>query len=437
MNLSTVECKLSEIYFPLTANPAGYNHLLLAENVLWQFPETQLLVFLLSNGRHPDPFKTIQIADAYLRYEILRSAISDWSNPEKSLPARYADESGISLKLGRKNCAISRYELSLSRPLRLADHVQYFSIGEKISLVVGADLIQRMLNPRIFTDNDLAQIERNCLMIAAPRDDIDLNQTLELIKQKRGVELNVNQINQNVLPKKIQKFNQISSTHIRKAALAEHSLETFLPANAALYISQNPFFNIPKQKTDSNYSYLNEHQHSCFELREKLESAAIKLQIHLAKRAKKGLPHRFSILETSTGGQITQTFTSLKGASENFLDGRVIYDREAQKQFLDIKEFEDTSVSQTRALNLASAIQRQSGADWALAETGMAGPPSKDRNSSKNGQCYLGLVISTEVRYKFLEFNPFLTRKEHQLMFAIEALVWAENELRKNADLNK
>ena len=74
-------------------------------------------------------------------------------------------------------------------------------------------------------------------------------------------------------------------------------------------------------------------------------------------------------------------------------------------------------------------MQRHSGADWALAETGMAGPPSKDRLSRKNGQCYLGLVISTEVRYKFLEFNPFLTRKEHQLMFSIEALAWVEKEL--------
>ena len=102
---------------------------------------------------------------------------------------------------------------------------------------------------------------------------------------------------------------------------------------------------------------------------------------------------------------------------------------EAQKQFLDVKEFEDSSVSQTRALNLARVMQRQSGADWALAETGMAGPPSNDRNSTKNGQCYLGLVISTEVRYKFLEFNPFFSRKEHQLMFAIEALAWVEKEL--------
>ena len=110
MRLSTAEGNLSEIYFPLTANPAGYNHLLLAESVLWQFPETQSLVFILSNSRHPDPFKTVQIPHASLRYEILRSALLDWSDPENSLPARYADESGVLLKLGRKNCTISRWE---------------------------------------------------------------------------------------------------------------------------------------------------------------------------------------------------------------------------------------------------------------------------------------------------------------------------------------
>ena len=100
MFLHTAEGNLSEIYFPLTANPAGYNHLLLAENVLWQFPETQLLVFILSNGRHPDPFKTVHIPHPSLRYEILRSAILDWSDPENYLSARYGDESIVFLKLG-------------------------------------------------------------------------------------------------------------------------------------------------------------------------------------------------------------------------------------------------------------------------------------------------------------------------------------------------
>jgi len=429
MLLSVAEGNLSEIYFPLTANPVGYNHLLLAENVLWQFPETQLLVFILSNGIHPDPYKTVQIPHASLRYEILRSALLEWSDPENSLPARYAYESKVLLKLGRNNCAISRRELSFRSPLRLADHVQYFSTDQKIALIVGADIIQRMLDPKIFTDNDLSQIETDCLLIVAPRDDIDLKKTLQLIKQKRGFKLFILQIIPSVLPKKLQKFYQISSTHIRKAAQSGYSIESFLPVNAALNISQNNLYNIRKQNNNSNHSHLNEHQHSCFELKEQLEAVAVKLQKHLVQRAKNGQPHRFSVLETSTGGQIVQTFTSLPGASKHFLDGRIIYDQEAQKQFLAVKEFEDSSISQTRAQNLASAIRRKSGADWALAETGMAGPPSKDRLSSKNGQCYLGLVISTEVRYKFLELNPFLTRKEHQIMFAIEALTWVEKEL--------
>ena len=432
MYLSNLEGNLAKIYFPLTANPAGYNHLLLAENVLWQIPETQLLVFILSNGRHPDPFKSFQISNASLRYEILRSSLLQWPDPESSIPAKYAYESGVQLKLGSKNCTISRWELSFKRALRIADHVQYFSTGEKISLIVGADLIQRMLDPRIFSDRDLAHIESGCLMIAARRDDIDLKLTLNLIKQKRGVKLAVIQVNQNMLPKKMQNFYQISSTKIRKATQAGHSLETFLPLNASLYVSQSFYSKMRKQKTDSHLLYLNEFEYSCFELKKKLEAAAIKLKEHLGQRAKKGQPHLFSVLETSTGGQIAKTFTSLTGASEHFLDGRIIYNKEAQKLFLDVKEFEDSSVSKTRAQSFASAMQRQSGADWALAETGMAGPPSKERLSRKNGQCYLALVTSTDVRYKFLELNPYLTRKEHQLMFAIEAFVWVEKELQIN-----
>ena len=80
-------------------------------------------------------------------------------------------------------------------------------------------------------------------------------------------------------------------------------------------------------------------------LKELLEEAAVKLKKHLVQRAKNGQPHRFSVLETSTGGQIAQTFTSLTGASEHFLDGRIIYDQEAQKQFLDVKSFEQKIVN--------------------------------------------------------------------------------------------
>ena len=77
-------------------------------------------------------------------------------------------------------------------------------------------------------------------------------------------------------------------------------------------------------------------------------------------------------------------------------------------------------------------MKKESYTHWALAETGMAGPPSPERRSKKNGQCHLALALSSEIKYKYLELNPFLTRKEHQLMFAIEALIWAESVLKEN-----
>ena len=119
------------------------------------------------------------------------------------------------------------------------------------------------------------------------------------------------------------------------------------------------------------------------------------------------------------------------------MDGRILYSQEAQKQFLGRKFSEDSNLSQTRTQDLAQAMLEQSGADWALAETGMAGPLSQKRRSKKNGQCHLGLALSSEVIYKCVEFNPFLTRKEHQLLFAIEALNWAEEVLQIIIKINR
>jgi len=432
MSPITAEDKLSTIFFPLTANPAGNHHLLLVESVLQQFPETKLVVFLLSNGLHPDPFKHQKIPPAALRLEMLRSALADWTDPEKSLPAQIAEESGTSLKLNPNNCAISRCELSLNRPLRFVEHLKNIYGTEKIPMIVGADLIERMLNPQIFTTVDLKEIEKGCHLLAAPRNNIELESILQLVKQKRGVTLTVTHIMPKAIVPNLQKFLLISSTLIRRATQAGHVLEAFLPKNAARLIQQNSLYDGSSHVFNFQTVNMNELQLRCSELERQLEEAAKKLQKLLDQLALKKQPHRFAVVETSTGGQIVEAFTSHSGASQHFLDGRILYSQEAQKQFLGRKLSEDSSLSQTRTQDLAQAMLEQSGADWALAETGMAGPLSQKRRSKKNGQCHLGLALSSEVRYKCLEFNPFLTRKEHQLLFAIEALNWAEEVLQNH-----
>ena len=177
---------------------------------------------------------------------------------------------------------------------------------------------------------------------------------------------------------------------------------------------------------------MNELQLRCSELERQLEEAAKKLQKLLDQLEKQNRGHRFAVVETSAGGQIAKGSTSKSGASQHFLTGRVLYSLESQKQFLGRKFTENSSLSDKHVRQLAKVMQKESGADWVLAETGMAGPPSPERRSKKNGQCHLGLALSSEVKYKYLELNPFLTRKEHQLLFAIEALIWAESVLNKH-----
>ena len=108
MSSSITEAKLSRVYFPLTGDPVGHHHLLLAESVLQQLPEIQLVIFIISNGIHPDPLKNRKITTAALRLEILKSALNDWSNPKKSIAAQFAEESGFELILANNYSAFSR-----------------------------------------------------------------------------------------------------------------------------------------------------------------------------------------------------------------------------------------------------------------------------------------------------------------------------------------
>ena len=429
MNKSASDSENSKIYFPLTANPVGYNHLLLAETILWQLPESKLIVFLISNGYHPDPLKRTAIPNSQLRFEILIRAIRDWANLEKSIPAQIASEYGIILKLQNNNCVVSRSELSLNTPVHLADNIKLFSKSGRVKFIVGADLINRMLNHNIFSAKDLDIISKESHLQIAPRNEIEIEKVLEKLKEQRGVSFKYNLIRTEILPQKLQKFFLISSTIIRKAVQAEHDLKIFLPSNAGKQIIQNNLYINGKTLSREESSDFNELKISCFELIEKLEESAKALLKLLNNLESKKKPHKFSIVETSTGGKISESFINLPGASNHFIDGRILYSKEVQTKFIEKSFSKESSVSKTMAMHLAERMYKTSGADWALAETGMLGPPSKDRRSEKSGQCYIALALNKKIQYKFFEFNPFLSRKEHQLIFAIEAFKWAINVL--------
>ncbi|MBI5132428.1 MAG: CinA family protein [Rhodopseudomonas palustris] len=86
-----------------------------------------------------------------------------------------------------------------------------------------------------------------------------------------------------------------------------------------------------------------------------------------------------AVAESSTGGLIAAALLAVPGASAYFLGSAVVYTREARRILMDIPDAAMKvegvrSSSEPYAELLARQIRGRLGADWALSETGAAGP---------------------------------------------------------------
>lgn len=81
--------------------------------------------------------------------------------------------------------------------------------------------------------------------------------------------------------------------------------------------------------------------------------------------------------ESCTGGNIAHLITTVPGASAYFLGGVVSYSNEVKKNVLGVKAADLEkygAVSEAVALQMAQGARRVTGADYAVATTGVAGP---------------------------------------------------------------
>ena len=81
--------------------------------------------------------------------------------------------------------------------------------------------------------------------------------------------------------------------------------------------------------------------------------------------------------ESCTGGAIASRFTAMAGASAYFLGGVVAYANEAKRDILGVNYDDITrygAVSEQVARQMAEGARRITGADYAIATTGIAGP---------------------------------------------------------------
>ena len=104
------------------------------------------------------------------------------------------------------------------------------------------------------------------------------------------------------------------------------------------------------------------------------EGSSVEAQLHdiLTKRGK-----TLAVAESCTGGMIASKFTAMAGASAYFRGGIVAYANEVKRDILGVR-MEDIecfgAVSEVVALEMAEGVRRITGADYAIATTGIAGP---------------------------------------------------------------
>lgn len=84
-----------------------------------------------------------------------------------------------------------------------------------------------------------------------------------------------------------------------------------------------------------------------------------------------------ALAESCTGGFIANRITNIPGSSAVFLAGLVTYSNEAKQQFLGVKKEtleKHGAVSEPTAREMAEGARAHTGADFAIAVTGIAGP---------------------------------------------------------------
>jgi nicotinamide-nucleotide amidase len=98
-------------------------------------------------------------------------------------------------------------------------------------------------------------------------------------------------------------------------------------------------------------------------------------------------------VESLTGGLLGAAITAIPGASGAYLGGVVAYATAMKQRLAGVDGAllaEHGPVSEPTAIALAEGVRESTGADWAVATTGVAGPTSQDGHEP--GEVWVGLA---------------------------------------------
>lgn len=117
-----------------------------------------------------------------------------------------------------------------------------------------------------------------------------------------------------------------------------------------------------------------------------------KVRLAAMGRALAAASQRVAVAESSAGGLICSRLLEVHGASKFFAGGLVVYTKASKRTFLGL---DDTSskptATEAHAIELAEAARERLGVDWAIGETGVAGPTPNSRGIAP-GVCGIAVV---------------------------------------------
>lgn len=114
-----------------------------------------------------------------------------------------------------------------------------------------------------------------------------------------------------------------------------------------------------------------------------------------------------AVAESCTGGKIAHEITAMSGVSPFFLGGVVAYNVLLKQNLLDVSAKtikEHSVVSSEVAKEMVVGIQKKTGANYALATTGNAGPTTDDTDETV-GVVYIGVAVEDEVFVERFDFG--------------------------------
>lgn len=128
--------------------------------------------------------------------------------------------------------------------------------------------------------------------------------------------------------------------------------------------------------------------------------------------------------ESCTGGMIASAITDIPGSSSIFGYGMVTYSNEAKRHILGVREAtlaDYGAVSKETAEEMAAGLKKVSGADVAVAVTGIAGPDGGSEEKPV-GLVYMGIAYGDKVETKKNLFSGNRDEVRHQTVAT--ALQW-------------